>query len=427
MSIKLLAVGDMHLGRRPSRLPEQVVGRERRYGPAEAWKRTVDRAIESGVDVVALAGDVVEHDDDFFEAYRDLRDGVQRLAQNNIVVVGISGNHDVHVLPRLAGELPDFHLLGQNGSWEAFTIERHNEHLTLHGWSFPQKQVMFSPVADHEFIRSPGINLGLLHCDRDQRDSRYAPVRASELAAAGLDGWLLGHIHKPDDLQAPHPSGYLGSLTGLHPGEYDARGPWLIDIEHGQINHVEQWLLAPLQWMRLDLDLTGLSSPDDIDALLNRALRDLENELVNRQRPPLALGLRIRLTGRTSHASAVAARLKAQANVASSHELHAFIETVTVATRPEIDLQRIMEDEKGRYPALLAERLLLLDQPAEDPRRQRLIEQVRSQLKNTVSDSRWSGLEEPALDDGQIVEWLGDMGIRLLEDLQHQSRRELAR
>jgi len=69
MALELLAIGDMHLGRRPSRLPGELAESGRSYGPAEAWTRAVRHAVETGVDVVALAGDLVDQEDDFFEAY----------------------------------------------------------------------------------------------------------------------------------------------------------------------------------------------------------------------------------------------------------------------------------------------------------------------------------------------------------------------
>ena len=70
MALELLAIGDMHMGRRPSRLPGELAESGRSYGPAEAWTRAVRHAVQTGVDVVALAGDLVDQEDDFFEAYR---------------------------------------------------------------------------------------------------------------------------------------------------------------------------------------------------------------------------------------------------------------------------------------------------------------------------------------------------------------------
>ena len=127
-------------------------------------------------------------------------------------------------------------LLGKGGTWEAATLEGDGEKVTLWGWSFPAQQGTRSPLSDAGFPRGPGPNLGLLHCDRDQAGSPYAPVMSRELEAAGLDGWLLGHIHVPDALTAPSPSGYLGSVTGANPGEAGAHGrPAQQGARHGPV------------------------------------------------------------------------------------------------------------------------------------------------------------------------------------------------
>ena len=62
-SVRILFVGDMHLGRLPSRIPDTALDQggwsRREIGPAGAWRRIVDAALELEVDAVALAGDLV--------------------------------------------------------------------------------------------------------------------------------------------------------------------------------------------------------------------------------------------------------------------------------------------------------------------------------------------------------------------------------
>ena len=72
MSIRLLAIGDMHLGRQPSRLPAELAHQAHDLGPQKAWERTVQQAIKQQVDLVVLAGDLVDQEDNFFEAFRPL-------------------------------------------------------------------------------------------------------------------------------------------------------------------------------------------------------------------------------------------------------------------------------------------------------------------------------------------------------------------
>ena len=418
--MKILAVGDIHLGRIPSRLPVELAARARRYGPAAAWERTVEAAVQANVRAVLLAGDVVDREDDFFEAYGALAQGVKYLTDAEIGVMGVVGNHDVKVLPRLANEIPAFRLLGANGHWETAEIADGGESVTIWGWSFPKARVFQSPLPDTPFERHAGLNVGLLHCDRDTGASPYAPVASSELERAGLDGWLLGHIHVPDALTAASPNGYLGSLTGLNRGETGARGPWLIGISGGSIAEVQQLPLAPLRWQRLDVDIEGIAEPADAKGMLLADLRALDEEITAADHGPDAVGLDVRLCGRSRFgASAVAEFSDEDRGVVytGTGGAHYFIESINADTRPEIDLEQLAQ--RGNPPGLLAQRLLWLEQPEGHPERQRLIARARKRLEAESKQPKWSGLGEPV--EADPVEWLRKAGYRALEKLLAQS------
>ena len=144
----------------------------------------------------------------------------------------------------------------------------------------PRKEVLTSPLAYQAFKCEAGVNLGLLHCDRDAVNSPYAPVGNRELQQAGIDGWLLGHIHKPDALSVESPNGYLGSLAGLDCSEAGPHGPWLISISGGRIDSVEQLPLAPLRWEFLDVDLEGIGEPEEAKGRILTALRELDRQII---------------------------------------------------------------------------------------------------------------------------------------------------
>ena len=418
MPFRLLAVGDMHLGRRPSRLPGELAGRSRELGPAGAWASVVEEAINAGVDAVALAGDVVEQETDFFEAYRELHRGVDGLTAAGIRVLGVVGNHDVAVLPRLAEQIEVFELLGRGGQWQAVQLEGNGEAVTLWGWSFPRARVMESPLAGVQFKRGPGPNLGLLHCDRDQAGSPYAPVSTHDLDAAGLDGWLLGHIHQPDTLTVQQLSGYLGSVTGMDPGEHGARGPWLITVDSGRIREVEQWVLAPLRWERLEVDIEGMSRAEEARERLLDRLRELDTEVVAARRPANAVGLCVRLTGRSPFGEASVALFSEQDRehlYDGEGGTHYFVERVENATRPEIPLDELAE--RGDPAGLLARRLLVLEREVDDADRRALVAEARGKLEARTREEQWSGLRVQSPDDGATVELLQRSGMRMLERL----------
>jgi len=418
MPLEILAVGDLHLGRVPSRLPADLRDGARRYGPSEVLERIVKHAIESRIDAVVLAGDVVEHDHDFFEAYRDLREKVGKLLAADIRVLAVAGNHDTVVLPRLAKQLDGFELVGQGGRWEKHTLAAGAERVTLHGWSFPQRVVTASPLEGARLERGPGPNLGLLHCDLDQAGSRYAPVGTAELANAGLDGWLLGHVHKPSQLAASFPLGYLGSATGLHPNEHGPRGPWLISIDGGRIAAVEQVQLAPLHWEHVDVDVTGIAAPEDARDLLLARVAELDRRLGARAVPPDAVGLRVRFVGRSRFRGEIERMLDEErlddVGTGTSGRRY-FVESATVATVPEIDLAAL-----ARMPSpagLLAKRLRLLERGPDDPERAELIRKARARLDACHDRPYWQALALDAPTDDDVAAWLRDAALRALDAL----------
>ena len=327
------------------------------------------------------------------------------------------------MLPRLAREIPAFRLVGAGGQWEHCDIAADRESLTIWGWSFPQARVIQSPLPDKPFERRPGLNLGLLHCDRDAGASPYAPVAGTELERAGLDGWLLGHIHVPDALTAASTNGYLGSLTGLHRGETGTRGPWLITVNRGSIDEVELLPLAPLRWQRLDVDLEGISEAADAQVKLLDRLRAFEEELAKAAHRPDAVGLDVRFCGRSRFGAAAVALFSDEDRElidTGTGGAHYFIESISAHTRPEIDLEKLAE--RGDPPGLLAQRLLWLEEPEGHEGRDRLIALARNRLRDESQAPRWSGLGEPVEPDP--VEWLQKAGYRALETLLAQAQEQ---
>lgn len=419
--MKILAVGDMHLGRVPSWLPAGLSAAE--LGPAEAWRRAVDAAVEAGARAVLLAGDVVDREDDFFEAYRALASGVRTLAGARIEVIGVVGNHDVAVLPRLAAHIPEFRLLGAAGAWESCEVSDGREAVTLWGWSFPKSRVDTSPLKNQTFARKPGINLGLLHCNRDaQPGSPYAPVSRRELDHAGLDGWLLGHIHTPDKLSTESLTGYLGSLTCMVRGEAGIRGPWLITISEARIADIEQLPLAPLRWEELEVDAGGLSEPAEIKDRLLESVRYLDDYLFSVQAAPAIVGLSVTIGGRTRHGHSALEVLDDEKNrsvFSGSAGTEYYLQRTRCDTRPEIALGDLAQrpDPVG----LLAKRLLWLERSEGHAERDRLVEAAQGRLTDQAAKSAWR-IPGRGFDPPEPVALLQQAGFRALDRLLRQER-----
>jgi len=416
--MKLLAVGDIHLGRLPTRIPKDFALAPSELGPAAAWREAIDLAIHEQVRAVLLAGDVVESERDFFEGFRELKAGVAKLTEAGIDVVAVAGNHDVEVLPRLAktlGGASGFTLLGEGGVWQSHRIDDGASQVRIWGWSFPKRTVRTSPLSDAQFDRSAGTELGLLHCDLGQTTSAYAPVTRAELTQSGLDGWLLGHIHAPHALTADNLIGYLGCLTGMDPGEPGAHGPWLIDIGEGRIREVRQLPIAPLRWEVLRIDLNALEDAEDLEQVLIDEAEQFDDALFVQGAASKAIGLRVKFVGNSAHEKALDG-LRAGAHFPIK-DRHYFVEHIESECLPDVSLEELAkrEDPLG----LLASRLLVLDRPADDLDRRAFIESTLKRFTERLQTARWKVLESNAdrCAEEAVVEQLRAAGTAALHKL----------
>lgn len=415
-SMKLLAIGDMHLGRAPVALPDGLADRAHELGPAEAWRRAVAEAVEQQVDAVLLAGDLVESERDYFSGYAALKSGIETLLGEGIAVVAVAGNHDTRVLPRLADALPGLILLGRGGHWQAERIAD----ATILGWSFPRTRVARSPLADAlpDLEKRPVI--GLLHCDVDAGDSPYAPVARTELEAAAVDAWLLGHIHQPDLNDDDRPIGYLGSVTALRASETGLRGPWLVELEDGSLR-VRQRPLAPLGYDGLDIDAARLADPAALDGAIVEAARDRLQARRELDALPDALGLRIRLGGEHEAAERIAAeadRLQQERPVFDEAGCRVFVHRIKADCRIPVDLSALAREPD---PAgWLARDLLLLEGP-DGPARRALIREARERVEAATAAREFAGVAE-AETDRALAARLLRTGRRALNRLLAQRR-----
>ena len=353
----ILFVGDMHLGRRPVGLDVSLAGLSltaHDLSPATALTRVVDEALASEARAVVFAGDLVDQDKDRFEAYPILERQVQRLADQDIPVFAVAGNHDSLVLPRLIERVPWVSLLGEGGTWERVEVPGPGPAIDLLGWSFPKRHFATCPLDTGDFAaakaagRDDALTLGVLHCDLDAVGSRYAPVSRSRLREAGLDGWFLGHVHQPGDLTAKQPIGYLGSLVGLDIGETGPRGPWRVNTKDGALC-AEQLALGPVRWETYDVDLSlePTLDVDTVHAAIEREVHArLEEDATITDQVDL-LVVRVRLVGRVLDRRGVREFTAMQLGkpfTLPSGATKILVQRVRDATRTVIDLAELAQE-----------------------------------------------------------------------------------
>jgi len=281
MAINVLAAADLHLGRRSAGLPAN----DETLASKNAWQRLVQWAIDKEVDVVALAGDVVDQDNSYYESIGSLQAGFDLLGQAGIQVFMVSGNHDYRVLPQmLSTRYPHVHLLGSSGQWECGIFRKEGETVQFVGRSFPSGSPTqtTSPVSllrpDQWISGLPTV--GLIHGDLFDPLSVYCPIRSNDLAATGIGTWVLGHIHKPyeEDL-AGTTIHYPGSLQALSAKEKGPHGFLLLRVEEHR-KSIEKVFLSTVRYEDLEVSVDGLNTREAFQAhLVDMVQRDAETRL----------------------------------------------------------------------------------------------------------------------------------------------------
>lgn len=433
--MKILCCGDLHIGRRSSRIPEDLDGPA--FSCASAFDRVVDAALAESVDLVVLAGDVVDRANRFYEAFGPLERGLARLSAREIPVCAVAGNHDFDVLPRLVDNVgaERFHLLGAGGRWERRTIElASGERLHVDGWSFPREHFETSPLESYDLPPTEdALVLGLLHADTASPDSPYAPVSVARLAESAVDAWVVGHVHKPDDIPASGGAHVLvpGSVQAITSGERGAHGAWVLELDRTSrpVCRTRPVPLSSVRYDSLAVDLSGVADVEVLESTITRALRSHRDALVSESGAGALrhVACTLELVGRTPMHRDVAreARRVLDDLDLGRDGLTLRVDRVEARTRPALDIEEIA---RGNDPAgLLAKRLVAIERGACGGNRsngssddastawvldaQRAVEGIhRSKPYQFVAD-------DPEPDEDSSRRLLLDQGYRLLDAL----------
>ncbi len=426
--MRLLLTADLHMGRRPSRLPDHIDA-----GPLSStarWAAIVETAIAERVDLVALAGDVVDQANRFYEAVGPFEEGVARLAAAGIRVVAVAGNHDHETLAAVARHLDpgEFTLLGRGGQWERMTIERDGAAaLHVDGWSFPQAWCDEDPLRDYRPPTTDGVPvLGLLHADLEVGVSRYAPVRLSDLRMQPPALWLLGHVHAPALLELSGAATvlYPGSPQAMDPGEPGPHGVWLAELDGANRFELRMIPLSTVRYETLEVDVGGEETEGGLDARVSGAVRDFLREVVESGCGPLKyLSLRLRLTGRTTLHRVLAERLDRIASDLETEDrgVRVMVERASLATRPAWDLAELA---RGRdAPGILARLALAIDSGEMTSEQEALLQRAT----RAADEVRGARIYRAVMDEGgagrsrtEALETLREQSLLLLDTLMAQ-------
>jgi DNA repair protein SbcD/Mre11 len=290
-SFRFIHAADLHLGSpfqglamKDATLAEIFVEASR-----TAFSTLIDRALESQVDFVVVAGDVYDGD------WKDNKIGlffnreVARLDRAGIPVFLLKGNHDAEsvitrtiTMPENVREFP----VNKPGTFKLDHLK-----VALHGQGFAERSANDNLVLGYPGPEAGWFNIGVLHTSLTGREPHapYAPCSIEDLRSRGYDYWALGHVHDFEIVHRDPLVVFPGNLQGRSVREQGAKGAVLVTVEDGQISH-ERLITDAARFAEL---LVTVEADDDLPAILRRVEGNLEAVAENMEDRPLALRLRL--------------------------------------------------------------------------------------------------------------------------------------
>ncbi len=199
--MKIVAIGDAHLGRSATTAVAANGVNQRERDFEESFTAAVDSALSLSPDLFVWLGDVFDHPRPSYRSFRVAMSALTRIRAHGVPLVAISGNHDT---PRLPGAGNPYAVLADAFPEFSFAYQMTYEPIDLAGvriHAVPQARTAEAAVeALREASRNRSgdrVNVLLTHPLVHSVERRYADVNEIEVDDAELqsDLVLLGHYH----------------------------------------------------------------------------------------------------------------------------------------------------------------------------------------------------------------------------------------
>lgn len=252
--IRILHAADLHLDS-PFEGLSAAKAAIRRREQRELLRRIAELAAREHVDLVLLAGDLMDSDNTFYETGDEL---IKALRLIPAPVFISPGNHDYYseksAYYRL--KLPEnVHVFTEN---ELKCLTSRQKGLRVWGAAFTEKNSSALLRGFHAEKTDGLTDIMVIHGDAGSRSSAYDPITEAEIAASGMDYIALGHIHKPSGLLKAGETWYSwpGCPEGRGFDETGDRFVNIIELEDGKCE-LRQVSVAARRYEILNVDVTG--------------------------------------------------------------------------------------------------------------------------------------------------------------------------
>ena len=263
-SVKILHTADIHIGSVDGFLKQNA--ESRRFETLMTFERIIDLAIQSNVDLIAIAGDLFNRptpDNVFVQAV------FKKIADSNIKTVYCAGNHDplMSSSPFVTNSLPEnLFVLGVKD--QCITFE--DIKLRVYGRSFENSSLKGEEEFSISVPQDDFINIMVQHGElKGDLNSEYNSITPRFIKKSGMDYIALGHIHKRTPIGKIDNTyfAYCGCPEGQGFDELDQKGIYMGNISKGKAD-LEFIPVSKRKHFHQKIDVTDIS--DIVTHILNK-------------------------------------------------------------------------------------------------------------------------------------------------------------
>lgn len=263
-----------------------------------AFQNVVKLALLEKVDAVLIAGDIYDGADKSLLAQLKFRRELQMLSDAGIDSFIVHGNHDPLEGWSSSLEWPDRVRVFSGSQVERHpVIKKGKVQAQVYGISYPRREVRENLALQFARDPGPGFAIGLLHTNVGHQAGHddYAPCSIEDLAAAHMDYWALGHIHRFQVLRKSDPAVvYPGNIQARHMKETGEKGCCLVTLHKNAAPEIRFVATDVVRYVSDEVDLSGRISMEDVIRAVKSKCERLADQAGKRD----AL-IRLSLRGRT--------------------------------------------------------------------------------------------------------------------------------
>ena len=365
-----------------------------------ALDRIVDHTIQVKADFLLIAGDVYDSKDRSLRALVSFRKEMERLAERNIPVFIVHGNHDPLNGWGSGFQLPP-NVITFGGRADTEPVIRGGREIAqITGASYLRERVTDNLASSYKRSDQTPYSIALLHANIGHQTGHadYAPATVEDLMGAGFDYWALGHVHTRSILATdPALLVYPGNSQGRNPREDGPRGCYQVEIDQYGRAHLEFVESNVARWAHVDVSIRNCSQMDQlVDGMLEKG-----REVTAAFDGTTIVRYSVRGNG-PLHADLQREGMNEELRAVLQPA--AVAESVRIATGPELDVESLRHTE-----TMVSDFLKLTERALEDP-------ELRTKLAETLSPL-FRRREMVPFDDMRLREWIeraSALGIDLL-------------